>query len=84
MVLGVLCLVYTVLSICVQTFRRSRLQTCLGALWLSFVWSIYHLSPSLEMVTLKSSSNSERPLGVVSGFSIWWNCFAISSSVVWR
>ena len=54
------------------------------------------LLPSLEMVTLKSSSDSERPLGVVSGFSIsnfnlgcrvfivWWNWSAISSSVVWR
>ena len=28
------------------------------------------LLPSLEMVTWKSSSDSERPLGVISGFSI--------------
>ena len=28
------------------------------------------LLPSLEMVTLKSSSDSEWPLGVISGFSI--------------
>ena len=47
------------------------------------------------LVTLKSSSDSEWPLGVVSGFSIsnfnlgcwlfiiWWNWFTISSLVVW-
>ena len=52
--------------------------------------------PSLEMVTLKSSSDSEWPLGVISGFSISnfnlgcrlfieeWNWSAISSQVVWR
>ena len=28
------------------------------------------LLPSLEMVTWKLSSDSERPLGVISGFSI--------------
>ena len=52
--------------------------------------------PSSEMVTLKASSDSERPLGVVSGFSfsncslgcrlfaVWWNRSAVSSPVVWR
>ena len=33
-----------------------------------FLQSIF--LPSLEMLTSKSSSDSERPLGVISGFSI--------------
>ena len=52
------------------------------------------LLPSSEMVTLKSSSDSKRPLGVVSGFLIsnfslrvrlfivWWNRSDITSPVV--
>ena len=31
---------------------------------------IQELLPSLDMVTLKSSNDNDRPLGVVSGFSI--------------
>ena len=38
-----------------------------------FVWffvEFKELLPSLDMVTLKSSNDNERPLGVVSWFSI--------------
>ena len=48
------------------------------------------------MVTLKSSNDNDRPLGVVSGFSIsnfksgctlfiiWWKWSAVSSLVVFK
>ena len=61
-----------------------------------FFFNSKELLPSLEMVTLKSSSDSEWPFGVISGFSISnfnlgcrlfiveWNWSAISSLVVWR
>ena len=38
--------------------------------WLAFLWNLKELLPSLDMVTLKSSNANDRPLGVVSGFSI--------------
>ena len=38
--------------------------------WLAFLWNLKELMPSLDMVTLKSSNANDRPLGVVSGFSI--------------
>ena len=38
--------------------------------WLAFLWSSKELLSSLDMVTLKSSNDNDRPLGVVSGFSI--------------
>ena len=37
---------------------------------LFFLINSKELLPSLEMVTLKSSSDSEWPFGVISGFSI--------------
>ena len=64
--------------------------------WLVFCKTRRSFCRLLEMVTLKLSGDSERPLGVVSGFSIsdfslgcrlfivWWNRSAISSPVVWR
>ena len=52
--------------------------------------------PSLDMVTLKSRNDNDKPLDVISGFSISnfelgcalfimsWKWSAVSSLVVWR
>ena len=64
--------------------------------WLVFYRIQKSCLPSLDMVTLKSSNDNDRPLDVISGFSIsnfksgctlfiiWWKWSAVSSLVVLR